>query len=136
MSIRRLVAAAAVAVAAAVVQPALARKSDWRVPPIAARTRNPVPADAASLRQGKLLWSAQCASCHGPEGRGDGPESRKLDKKTPDLTDPELLGSQTDGELHRKISVGRRPMPGYGKTLSDVQRWHLVNHMRTLARRK
>lgn len=137
MPSRRLLAAAAAAAAAAVAHPlVLARKSEWRVPSIAARTRNPIAADAASLKQGRELWAAQCAQCHGQAGRGDGPEARKLDRKTPDFGDPELLPSQTDGELYRKISIGRRPMPGYGKTLTDAQRWHLVNHMRTLARRK
>lgn len=136
MPIRSLLAAAALVAAAAVVQPVLAKKSEWRVPSIAARTKNPIAPDGASLKQGKQLWAAQCASCHGAEGRGDGPESRKLDKKTPDFADAELLSSQSDGELFRKISIGRRPMPGYGKTLTDAQRWHLVNHMRTLVRRK
>lgn len=116
--------------------PAAAKKSDWRVPPAAARARNPIGADAASLKEGRRLWDAHCAACHGSTGRGNGPEAPRLEKAVPDLTDRELLPAQTDGELWRKVWAGRRPMPGYKKTLSETQLWHLVNFMRALERAK
>ncbi|HEX5503336.1 MAG TPA: copper resistance protein CopC, partial [Thermomicrobiales bacterium] len=40
--------------------------------------RNPVPADAASLTSGQALYQANCLSCHGPRGRGDGPLAAAL----------------------------------------------------------
>jgi mono/diheme cytochrome c family protein len=42
-------------------------------------------------------------------------------------------GSLTDGEIFWKITTGRRPMPGFQNQLSDVQRWQLVNLLRTFA---
>jgi mono/diheme cytochrome c family protein len=131
---KQLVTACLMALVAVPTSIALAKRSDWRVPAIAARTRNPVPADAEALRAGRELWAKQCASCHGTAGRADGPEAKKLDKAVPDLGDPELLPRQTDGEIFRKITVGRRPMPGYRTTLTDRQRWQLVHHMRTIPR--
>ena len=39
---------------------------------------NPVPADAASLARGRAVYQANCAACHGDEGRGDGLAGRAL----------------------------------------------------------
>src|SRR6185437_15304355 len=36
------------------------------------------PPAAASDRRGELLFQVHCASCHGPEGRGDGPSGLAL----------------------------------------------------------
>lgn len=113
---------------------ALAKKTTWKVPSMAARTKNPIAVDAKSLAAGKALYAKECASCHGASGRGDGAEGRKLEGTMPDLTDSELIASQSDGELFRKVTMGRRPMPGYKASLSDEQRWHLVNYMRAMAK--
>ena len=43
------------------------------------------------------------------------------------------MSEQTDGELFWKITQGRTPMPAYRGTLSQKQRWAMVNYLRTLA---
>ena len=35
--------------------------------------QNPVPANLASLKNGEKLHQRYCSTCHGPEGKGDGP---------------------------------------------------------------
>ena len=40
--------------------------------PEAAKMKNPVAANPPSLAAGKKLYDAQCASCHGAAGKGDG----------------------------------------------------------------
>lgn len=35
---------------------------------------------------GEEIYQAQCAACHGPEGRGDGPLAQRLDRRPADLT--------------------------------------------------
>lgn len=35
---------------------------------------------------GKEIYDAQCAACHGAEGRGDGPLAQRLDRRPADLT--------------------------------------------------
>ena len=35
---------------------------------------------------GQEIYQAQCAACHGPEGRGDGPLAQRLDRRPADLT--------------------------------------------------
>lgn len=90
---------------------------------------NPVAMSEASLAAGKQVWGKECASCHGDTGAGDGSQAKKLEVKIPPLVD---IRAQSDGALFWKITSGRRPMPGYRKTLNDEQRWHLVNYMRSL----
>jgi len=43
-------------------------------------------ADDPAITQGKALYVEYCASCHGPGGKGDGPDGAKLDPKPTDLT--------------------------------------------------
>lgn len=56
-------------------------------------------------------WSANCASCHGPEGRGDGPTGPMV--KAPDLTRPELLDKASDADLAKVVGEGRGKMPKF-----------------------
>jgi mono/diheme cytochrome c family protein len=44
-----------------------------------------MPADAASLARGKDIFEANCASCHGVSGKGDGPAAQALNPKPADL---------------------------------------------------
>ena len=89
--------------------------------------------DNASLKTAAVLWSKHCVSCHGERGRGDGPDAKTLEKSTPDFTADGFMSSRTDDDLFRKLTNGRRPMPGYKKKLSETQRWALVGFMRNLA---
>jgi mono/diheme cytochrome c family protein len=124
--------AAAFALFSVGVEPARAEESGWRAPPRAAKVVNPTKEDKESAAAARELWSKECAACHGEAGRGDGPQAKKLEVKVPPLA---AVGAQSDGELYWKVTTGRRPMPGYRKTLSDEQRWILVSHMRALAGR-
>ena len=42
--------------------------------PEAAKQKNPVAADAASVAAGKQLYEKNCANCHGKTGAGDAVE--------------------------------------------------------------
>ena len=39
------------------------------------------PLDSSAAEQGSRLFSANCLSCHGPEGHGDGPVASGLNPK-------------------------------------------------------
>lgn len=108
---------------------AQAQDDGWRAPPRSARTVNPIKVSADSLSAGQKVWKQECSACHGDLGKGDGPQAKKLDTKIPALS---AISQQSDGELFWKVTTGRRPMPGYRKTLTDEQRWQVVNHMRSL----
>jgi mono/diheme cytochrome c family protein len=42
--------------------------------------------DQASLDLGKMLFESKCATCHGMDGKGDGPQAQTLPKKPANLT--------------------------------------------------
>ena len=94
---------------------------------------NPEPGDVASATRGGLLFSQNCARCHGRGGEGDGPEGVNLPSRPRDLTAPRLSGL-SDGEIFETISGGRGYMPSWQSRLSESQIWDLVNYVRTLAR--
>ena len=102
---------------------------EWVAPARAAAKKNPVKADAASLGRGKAVYTAECASCHGNGGRGDGPSAKDLEKSPGDMT---KLGSQSDGALFWKITEGKKPMASFSTKLTEQQRWDVVNYLRTL----
>lgn len=125
-------AVAAIVVALGWVMPVGA--DEWKAPARAAKRKNPVAADAASLAAGAKVWGAECESCHGSKGLGDGVGVKDLDKK-PEPLGP-LLATQADGELFWKVTEGKKPMPSFATKLSEPDRWNVVNYMRALGAEK
>lgn len=96
---------------------------------------NPIPPDAASIARGRELYMAECALCHGETGRGDGVVGLTLDPPPADLAQHAVPGVHTDAQLFEWISNGfpGSQMPPFRSALSDTDRWHLVNFIRTFA---
>jgi mono/diheme cytochrome c family protein len=105
----------------------------WVSPKVAQDVKNPVAVDKTVLTEAKVLYSTNCAPCHGDKGRGDGAAAAALNPKPADHSSA-VVQSETDGSLFWKLSEGRNPMPSYKKMLTDKQRWELVNYIRTLAK--
>ncbi len=104
----------------------------WNAPADKAKVVNTVKSSAASIAEGKTLWSTHCASCHGKAGLGDGSKSAQLATTPPDFTKA-AFQSQTDGSLFYKTSEGRGDMPSFKKKIADQEDiWNLVNYMRSL----
>lgn len=106
----------------------------WSAPAGEARKENPIAADEASLAAGSKLYVKRCASCHGKSGNGDGPDAVDLGIHPAKLSDP-ALKEESDGALYWKITVGKKPMPDYGRRLSPADRWNVINYLRTLSNR-
>jgi mono/diheme cytochrome c family protein len=104
---------------------------DWVAPKSAAEKKNPILTGADSIGRGRVLYS-NCVICHGPAGHGDGMAAVALNPKPKDLTS-DLTQAQSDGALFWKISQGRAPMPPWEQTLSDKDRWDLVNYVRSIS---
>jgi mono/diheme cytochrome c family protein len=106
-------------------------------PPAAspAMPANPVPSDAGSRAAGEALYRQHCQSCHGVEGHGDGPLGVALNPRPADLSHHMALGMHPDGQVFLWISAGVEgsPMPAFQEVLSEEERWHLVNFIRTFA---
>lgn len=107
---------------------------NWNVPPDAHGIENPVPINEKTIAQAAEVYSKQCVSCHGKDGRGDGTEEKVDYSLQSILATPTQPNNQplTDGELYWKITHGVGKMPAFAGKLTDNERWLMVNHMRKL----
>jgi mono/diheme cytochrome c family protein len=107
----------------------------WLSPAPSAAKKNPIASTHESIGAGQKIYSKTCAMCHGKSGDADGPAVIELNIHPAKLSDPQLA-TESDGALFWKITTGKKPMPAYGKRLSESDRWHLVNYIRTLPKRE
>ena len=130
-AVRRAVAALAVGVVTVLGLPALAQaQAAWVAPAGDKDKKNPLPADAKTLAQGKKVAEVNCVSCHGLRGKGDGAAAVALNPKPADWTSAKVQ-AETDGEIFWKISTGRGAMPAWN-FLPEKDRWALVRYIRSL----
>ncbi len=96
---------------------------------------NPVPPNSQSIAEGKAVYTQYCVPCHGTSGRGDGPVGVTLNPRPADLTLHGVPGIHTDAQLYEWITNGLpgTRMPAWKSTISDTDRWNLVNYIRVLA---
>jgi mono/diheme cytochrome c family protein len=106
------------------------------LPPFEAAERLANPRDAAPdvLQEGAALFGIYCAVCHGPDAHGDGPLASRF-PRMPDLT-LENVRSFEDGYIYSVIGRGGVRMPGYAESLSRLERWAIVHHLRALPARE
>jgi mono/diheme cytochrome c family protein len=81
--------------------------------------------------QGSVLYGAYCASCHGLDGRGNGPVAAVLKVPPPDLTritqrhggkfPRELVEKTILGENAATIAHGSREMPVWGPIFGQIE---------------
>ena len=81
--------------------------------------------DTELLERGRIIYSEQCASCHGQEGKGDGSAARFLDPKPRDFTAAEwkYAGGGTVDEITGVIIEGidDSAMTPFSEVLSEEQ---------------
>nr|AAY89262.1 hypothetical protein [uncultured bacterium BAC10-10] len=97
--------------------------------------KNPVPTNAASVEAGKATFTKYCRSCHGAEGKGDGPGAPK-DVHPANLIDAKWDHGSTDGEIFTTIKAGVGPkfdMDSWDGRIKDPDIWNLVNYIRSLS---
>ena len=58
-----------------------------------------------------MAWARQCTPCHGPQGRGDGPQGPMV--KAPDLTSADWQSKTTDDQIKQIILNGKNRMPKF-----------------------
>jgi mono/diheme cytochrome c family protein len=92
---------------------------------------NPVADDPTAVEAGEALYNANCASCHGPNGAGDGVAVGQLATRPADLAG--IVPHRLDGELAWTIvgGVAGTQMPEFGTTLLEGERWELVSFLRS-----
>ena len=116
-------------------------KNTWELPDDADKTKNPVATSPESIAKGKELYlertKGNCVFCHGETGSGNEANLARLRRKPADISNKERMAAMTDGELFWKISKGITGiMPAGEKRMSEEERWHVVNYIRTLSKEK
>ena len=87
-------------------------------------------AKSGDVARGKTLFARNCASCHGPQGKGDG---YRILGPDPDLTSPSTR-KKSDADLLKTIHDGKPNMPPWKVHLSENQRREVLAYVRTLAK--
>jgi len=87
----------------------------------------------AEMEQGRALFSENCAGCHGPGGRGDGPDAAGLAAPPGDWTDPARLANLSLVDMAEIIARGGQEMPAFGDRLDETQRLSLAAYVRSLS---
>ena len=91
------------------------------------------PLAPPDLALGAKLYAQHCASCHGPQGRGDGPAGKGLQPAPSNFHDVERMAQRSAYGLYNTITLG---VAGTGmaafKQLSEAERWALAFHVGTV----
>lgn len=109
-----------------------AQYAGWTIPEGAKDEKSPLKPSADVAKKGKSLFGSNCQKCHGPLGKGDGPDS---DKNAPaaDLTDEFRTELNPEGVLYYKIMNGHPPsMPPFKSKLTKNDAWALVEYLKAL----
>jgi mono/diheme cytochrome c family protein len=100
----------------------------------ARKLQNPVPTTTEGIAAARTIYENRCANCHGVNGDGKGPKAEELSVAPADFRNARVMAAVTDGELYWQITKGARPMPSF-ESLSEQERWQLVDYIRTFAQR-
>ena len=101
-----------------------------------------LPAAGALASEGptdpEVLFTQYCASCHGADGKADGPTAAAMDPRPRNMADPAWQDSVDDARIALVIKKGgmavnlSATMPAWGAELSDKQISILVSKIRSL----
>ena len=110
-------------------------------PPAAPAADAAAGAASAAAREAAQIFALRCATCHGPDGRGDGPGSVALEPKPRNYHDAAWQASISDAHLAQIIveggpAVGRSPLMPPNPDLATKPEVvaALVAHIRSLAK--
>ena len=86
------------------------------------------PRHAPDLAKAATLYEAQCAGCHGTEGRGNGALAKGLDPAPVDFKERARQEQRSVYALYNAITLGvpGTAMQSYAQTLSEDERWMLA----------
>jgi mono/diheme cytochrome c family protein len=74
------------------------------------------------ISQGKTVYEANCAQCHGADGKSS---------PTVDLTDQAVMAKLTQNDIVGFINKGVGTMPGLGGAIADVDTYAVAAYVRT-----
>ena len=98
-------------------------------------TAQPAWAEAGDPVKGKAIYEKLCITCHGAQGKGDGPAGKMMMPPAADLTSPKIK-SKPDSDWLQAIRNGRPPttMPAFKGQLSEQQIYDVLTYVRGLGK--
>lgn len=92
-----------------------------------------VSAAAGDAAKGKTIFQSKCVTCHGPEGKGDGPLGKKLKPPAGNFSSPESK-KRTEAELQDIIENGKpkTSMVAWSKQLNEAEIQDVLAYVLTL----
>lgn len=105
---------------------------EWIVPEDQKNIVNPQEYNLVNVKKGKELYIKNCKSCHGDPGKNN---VLPLVPPPVDITS-EKMQKNTESELYYKITNGRVAMPQFKATISDDDRWRIVNYISNFSPKK
>jgi putative copper resistance protein D len=96
----------------------------------------PVPFDAISISNGSKLFSQNCTTCHGPQGKGNGIIAKTFNPPPTDLLTEAHTAKHTAGDFFHWLTHGiaATGMPSFSSNLSEEDRWDVVNYIHAMSR--
>lgn len=110
------------------------------VPEAYAAKTNPFKDNPDAVTAGAQIYTTYCATCHGIEGKGDGPAGTALEPHPANLADAGMMNNMSDTYLFWRISEGgmvepfNSAMPPWKGSLTEEQIWQVIVYLRTLAK--
>ena len=93
-----------------------------------------LPSRAVDLAAGQRLYTANCASCHGERGMGDGPAAPGMTPAPPAIGSADEMHDVSPALMYRVVTVGiaGTPMIAWSGALTSDQRWDIVAYLTSL----
>ncbi|MDH3588209.1 MAG: cytochrome c [Gammaproteobacteria bacterium] len=91
---------------------------------------SPVPTSPESVARGKEIYDVHCTVCHGSEGKGDGTVGKKFVPPPMDLS-TDYVQLQGEGQIYYTITHGGLAMPFYRDAIKEIDRWHVINYIKS-----
>jgi mono/diheme cytochrome c family protein len=80
--------------------------------------------------KGARDYRVECSGCHGSTGRGDGPDTPKLDTQPKDFTRAAFWNKDTIAGMVDVVAKGEAPdMPAFGDRLSAEEILAIARHI-------
>lgn len=85
------------------------------------------------LEAGKAAYEANCATCHGVTGRGDGDQAAALDPKPASWDDQSRLAKLSAENITAVIRGEQGSHPNVAEALDEAQQYAVAEHLRQLS---
>lgn len=103
----------------------------------AKKVKPPFEATPDIIAEGKAIFDGKgtCFTCHGMEGKGDGPAATGLEPSPRNFTNPAFHTAKTPGEMMwvlKNGSAGTAMIPVVGSVVTEEEGWKAILYERSL----